>query len=63
MEEKLKSIEQELQQITEAIKPVLFDIRAFIMEAKNPLRPYDRPGEGAQDIEKGAKDNGSRAKS
>ena len=60
MEERLKILEEELKNLKDSLTPVLFDIRAYIMEAENPLRPYERPQDREIAQEKGAKDNDSR---
>jgi hypothetical protein len=40
-EEMVKALEEELHQTRNEMSLILLDIRAFIMEVKNPLRPYE----------------------
>lgn len=42
MEDKIRELEEELQATTEELKKILLDIRAFLMEAQNPMRPFER---------------------
>ena len=41
MEEKIRELEEELQTTKEELKKILLDIRAFLMEAQNPMRPFE----------------------
>jgi len=42
MEDKIRELEEELQVTKEELKKLLLDIRAFLMEAQNPMRPFER---------------------
>ena len=41
-EDRIKELEAELKVTKDELKQLLMDIRAFLMEAQNPLRPFER---------------------
>ncbi len=41
-EERLKELEDEFQVTMDELKKILLDIRAFLLEAQNPLKPFER---------------------
>jgi len=41
-EDRVTELENEIQATKEELKHILLDIRAFLMEAQNPLRPFER---------------------
>ncbi|MBU2609129.1 MAG: hypothetical protein KKF26_07415 [Chloroflexi bacterium] len=41
-EDRVTELESEIQATKEELKRILLDIRAFLMEAQNPLRPFER---------------------
>jgi len=43
-EDRITELENEIQATKEELKQILLDIRAFLMEAQNPLRPFERKG-------------------
>ena len=40
-EDRVTELENEIQATKEELKRILLDIRAFLMEAQNPLRPFE----------------------
>lgn len=60
-EERVKALEAELHQTKDELTQILLDIRAFIMEVKNPLRPYEpRKMVVVSNIQKGVEQNDGR---
>ena len=60
-EDVVKALEEELHQTKNEISQILLDIRAFIMEVKNPLRPYESRRAPVQvNSAKGVEQNDSR---
>lgn len=61
MEERLKELEDEFQVTKDELRQILLDIRAFLMEAQNPLRPFERKNASAQsDSGKEVEQHGNR---
>ena len=51
-EERIKALEEEFEVTKEELKQILMDIRAFIMEVENPLKPFERRETSDQVIRK-----------
>lgn len=63
-EERLKELEDEFQVTKDELKKILLDIRAFLMEAQNPLRPFERKKvSGQSDSRKEVEPHGDREES
>ena len=41
-ENKVKQMEEEFRVTKDELRQILLDIRAYLMEAQNPLRPFER---------------------
>ena len=64
MEDKIRELEEELQVTKEELKKLLLDIRAFLMEAQNPMRPFERKKvNSGSETDKEVEQNGSREES
>ena len=60
-EERLKELESEFEVTQEELRKILLDIRAFLMEAQNPLKPFERKRASSKsDSGKGVEQHGSR---
>jgi len=63
-EDRIKELEAELQVTKDELKQILMDIRTFLMEAQNPLRPFERKSTIAQsDSRKEVEEYGNREES
>ena len=63
-EDRVTELENEIQETKEELKRILLDIRAFLMEAQNPLRPFERKGVSVNnDSGKEVGQNGDREES
>lgn len=63
-EERLNELENELQVTKDELKQILLDIRTFLMEAQNPLRPFEyKKASGQSDSGKEVEQDGSREES
>ncbi|MDP2931356.1 MAG: hypothetical protein Q8O05_02515 [Chloroflexota bacterium] len=56
IEERVKTLENDLKTTREELRQVLLDIRSFVLEAENPLRAFERQAASQNDSEK--EDNG-----
>ena len=41
-EERIKQLEDDFQVTKDELRKILLEIRTFLMEAQNPLRPFER---------------------
>ena len=63
-EERINELENELQVTKDELKQILLDIRTFLMEAQNPLRPFEyKKASGQSDSRKEVEQDGSREES
>jgi len=63
-EDRIKELEAELQVTKDELKQILMDIRTFLMEAQNPLRPFERKSTLARrDSTKEVEEYGNREES
>ena len=64
VEERIKELENELQVTKDELKQILLDIRTFLMEAENPMRPFEcKKASGQSDFRKEVEQDGSREES
>lgn len=60
-EERIKALEDELEATKEELQEILLDIRAYILEAQNPMHYSAHVETTSQsDSEKGVPENGGR---
>jgi len=58
-EERINALEEELEETKEELQEILLGIRAYILEAQNPMRYWERSEIANQgDSEKGVLENG-----
>ena len=59
--ERIKALEEEIEAARDELQAILLDIRAYILEAQNPMR-YGIRSETTQESEseKGVQENGGR---
>ena len=63
-EERINELENELQVTKDELKQILLDIRTFLMEAENPLRPFEcKKTSDQSDSGKEVEQDGSREES
>lgn len=65
IEERVKTLEAEINETKEELNAVLLDLRAYILEMENPLRPFEPRKKQQQPVlsEKGVDENGNRKQS
>ena len=60
-EDRLKELEDEINVTKDELRQILLDIRAYLMEAQNPLRPFERKKTSPQsDFGKEVEQHGNR---
>lgn len=63
-EDRILELENEFQVTKDELKQILMDIRTFLMEAQNPLRPFEyKRASGRSDSGKEVEQHGSQQES